>query len=76
MPLVPGFIDTHAHLGDSSFDADREEVLRRAWEAGLEAVVEIADTEEAWAKSRALAEHPSGRVWWSVGFHPYAAGRF
>jgi TatD DNase family protein len=69
-------IDTHCHLCDPAFDGDREAVLERAWAAGLEAVVEIADSEEGWAKARALSEHPSGRVWWAAGFHPYHAGRF
>jgi TatD DNase family protein len=69
-------IDTHCHLSDPAFDGDREAVLERAWAAGLSAVVEVADTEENWAKARNLAEHPSGRVWWAVGFHPYVADRF
>ena len=69
-------IDTHCHLCDPAFDGDREAVLERAWAAGLSAVVEIADSEDGWAKARALSEHPSGRVWWSAGLHPYHADRF
>ena len=34
-------IDSHAHLAEDRFDADRGEVLRRAAEAGVEAVVII-----------------------------------
>ena len=75
-PRSTGLIDTHCHLSDPAFDGDREAALARAWAAGLSAVVEVADTEENWAKARSLAEHPSGRVWWAVGFHPYVADRF
>ena len=69
-------IDTHCHLCDPAFDGDREAALERAWAAGLAAVIEVADSEEGWAKARALSEHASGRVWWSAGLHPYHAGRF
>jgi len=37
-------VDTHAHLGDAVFDADRAEVLARAREAGVEAVVTVGET--------------------------------
>ncbi|MCP4655530.1 MAG: TatD family hydrolase [bacterium] len=36
--------DTHAHLCDPSFDADRGEVLERAVEAGIGAVVAVGET--------------------------------
>jgi TatD DNase family protein len=36
--------DTHAHLCDSVFDRDREDVVRRALEAGVEAVVIVGET--------------------------------
>ena len=32
-------IDSHAHLDDAQFDEDREEVIRRAQEAGIELIV-------------------------------------
>ena len=37
--VVPGFIDTHAHLDAEPFDADRAEVLVRARRSGVEQVV-------------------------------------
>lgn len=39
-------VDTHAHLCDPSFDADRREVLDRAEEAGVAAVVAVGETAE------------------------------
>jgi TatD DNase family protein len=69
-------IDTHCHLSDPKFDGDRADALSRAWQAGLSAVVEIADAEPMWAPARALAEAHPGRVWWAPGFHPYVADKF
>jgi TatD DNase family protein len=37
-------IDTHAHLGDVVFDGDRGDVLARAREAGVTAVVTVGET--------------------------------
>ncbi|MBI4365944.1 MAG: TatD family hydrolase, partial [Deltaproteobacteria bacterium] len=40
--FVPApLIDTHCHLTWPDFDADREEVLDRAWAAGLTAMITI-----------------------------------
>jgi TatD DNase family protein len=40
---VHGLIDTHAHLCDAMFDADRAEVLDRAQAAGVTAVVAVGE---------------------------------
>lgn len=69
----PVAIDTHAHVADAKFDADRDEVLKRAWDAGLSVVVEIGEEESQWPKARALAEAHPGRVHWTAGYHPYYA---
>jgi TatD DNase family protein len=39
-------VDTHAHMVDEAFDADREEVLRRARTAGVGAVVCVSESPE------------------------------
>jgi TatD DNase family protein len=69
-------IDTHAHLGDEAFAEDRAAVLDRAFSAGVERIVEIADSPEEWDRAAALcAAHP-GRVYCSLGLHPYYADRW
>jgi TatD DNase family protein len=68
-------IDTHAHLADAAFDADRDDVLRRARAAGVGVVVEIGEEEARWPKARALADRFPGVVYWCAGFHPYYAGQ-
>lgn len=46
MKTLPGprLVDAHAHLGDAVFDADRADVLDRAREAGVKAVVSVGET--------------------------------
>ena len=39
-------VDTHAHMVDEAFDADREEVLSRARAAGVRAVVCVSESPE------------------------------
>jgi TatD DNase family protein len=56
-------IDTHAHLDVAAFDADRDEVLARAWAAGVEAIVvpAIRPPARRWADPRvkiAVGVHP------------------
>jgi TatD DNase family protein len=68
------FFDTHAHLTDEQFDEDREAVLDRAREAGLEAIVNIGTDLESsrHAVALAAAPRPGGpRLFAAVGVHPY-----
>jgi TatD DNase family protein len=65
-------VDTHAHVMDAAFDADREAVLSRARQAGLAALVCVGYD---LATSRAavdLADRVPW-VWATVGVHPNAA---
>ncbi len=58
MPSMPGLatlIDTHAHLCDPQFDADRPEALSRALNQGIGTIVEIADEPAGWDRARDLA---------------------
>jgi TatD DNase family protein len=70
--------DTHAHLSDPKFDPDREATLRRAGDAGVRTIVEIADAPSGWKAARELAEssfRPDApvEVHWTCGFHPHYA---
>ena len=73
---MPRFIDSHAHLDASDFDADRAEVLARARAAGVDAIVLVAaprDLAEA-ARPLALAETDAA-LFATVGVHPHDAAR-
>ncbi|GAB4390351.1 MAG: TatD family nuclease-associated radical SAM protein [Thermodesulfovibrionales bacterium] len=75
MKKAPGLIDTHCHLEMSAFDPDRDEVVRRALEAGVEAMITIGSD----ARSNALALELCRRheaVYCAVGVHPHDAKDF
>jgi TatD DNase family protein len=73
---VSGFVDTHVHLGDAQFDADRDLVIARAGEMGVERLVEIADNPDEWDRAVSIARARPASVRCSLGLHPYYADRF
>ena len=46
MPERLPLVDTHAHLNDERFDADRAEVISRAAAVGLETIIAVGTTAE------------------------------
>lgn len=65
-------VDTHAHLDFEAFDHDRPQVLQRAREAGLGAVITIALTPDHLPGTLALVEGYRG-LYATVGIHPHEA---
>ncbi|MBI4539048.1 MAG: TatD family hydrolase [Gemmatimonadetes bacterium] len=64
--------DSHCHLTDARFDADRAEVLARARDAGVVALVTVgSDARDSEAAAR-LAEAEAA-VWATAGIHPHEA---
>ncbi|WP_256762252.1 TatD family hydrolase [Cohnella sp. WQ 127256] len=62
-------IDTHAHLDSPKFDNDREEVIDRALQAGIDTIVNIGFNRETIPTTIALAEkYPF--IYAVVGWHP------
>ncbi len=68
-------IDSHAHYDDDAFTEDREELLQRLPEAGIEAVVNIGANIERSRESIALSEQYN-HVYATVGVHPDDIGEF
>ncbi len=65
-------VDSHCHLQDSQFESDRDEVLDRARQAGVSALVVIGtDLESSW-RAVDLADSHSD-VYAAVGVHPHDA---
>jgi TatD DNase family protein len=73
---MTSWIDTHAHLGDAQFAADREAVLARALSAGVSRIVEIADAPADWDAAIALSRARPSQVRCTLGLHPYYADQF
>lgn len=69
VPHPSHLVDTHAHLDDASFDADREAVLARATEAGVAAVVCPGITAASSVAAVRLAGAHEG-VFAAVGIQP------
>ena len=62
-------VDTHAHICDPTFDADRTEVLRRAAAAGVGAVIAVGENiSDAHKNIELAAEHPMLRP--AAGLYP------
>jgi TatD DNase family protein len=73
---MPGFIDSHAHLADPAFDADREAVIRRARDAGALAIIAIGESLGAADRAEAIASAHPRFVEWTAGIHPHDAAGF
>jgi len=65
-------IDSHAHYDDSSFDADREEILRELFSGEICKIVNIGCSVKSSYSSVKLAEEYVG-IYAAVGLHPDAA---
>jgi TatD DNase family protein len=62
-------VDTHAHLCDPVFDADREKVLERAHAAGISGVIAVGeDLADAEKNLRLAMQHP--RIHPAAGLYP------
>lgn len=62
-------IDSHAHIDHESFDRDRDAVLQRAREQGINEIVVPATTAARWPRLAALCDN-SPRLHASFGLHP------
>lgn len=62
-------VDTHCHLDATRFDDDREQVLRRAWEAGVCGIVVPAVGPTDWDALFALPQQDA-RLQFGLGIHP------
>lgn len=63
-------IETHSHLNDKAFDADRAAVTDRAFASGVGKIVEIACQPSEWAQGEAFCAAYPGKVSCAFGAHP------
>lgn len=68
-------IDSHCHLADDAFDADRDAVLSRARAAGVVGIVTVAESLESATACVALARSHAGLAA-TAGIHPHQAATF
>ncbi len=68
MPMLQ-IVDTHAHICDPVFDEDRSDVLQRAGDAGITAVIAVGeDLSDARKNIDLAANHPVLRP--AAGLYP------
>ena len=67
--------DSHTHLQFPEFDSDRDAVLSRAWDAGVEAMLLVGTDVASSERALALAE-ADDRLHAAVGCHPHVAKHF
>src|SRR5437764_4471157 len=70
------FVDSHVHLADPAFDADREGIVERARQTGASALVCIGESLDAARRARTLAETHRGFCFHTAGVHPHDAVAF
>jgi len=66
------FFDTHAHLDQEEFDADRPAVIQRARQAGVEGILGVGIDFASSLRAVQLAENHA-EVFAAVGIHPNSA---
>jgi len=72
------FIDSHAHIDSTEFDGDREEVIQRARDAGLSAILNVGTGDPhsgVFQRALELAEKHAC-VYAAIGTHPHDARLF
>lgn len=67
--------DSHLHLTDARFEADRSACLARARAAGVAGLVTVASDAEDALQAIELAREEAN-LWATAGLHPHAASRF
>jgi TatD DNase family protein len=70
------FADSHVHLADPAFDADREAVIAAARQAGARALICVGESPDAADRARDVARANPGLVWHTAGMHPHDASAF
>ncbi|MGP8152602.1 MAG: TatD family hydrolase [Smithella sp.] len=67
-------IDSHAHLEMKEFDSDREEVIKRAGNEGVDFIVTVGTNLKLSIKAVALA-YKYENIYATVGIHPHDAAK-
>ena len=68
-------VDTHAHLEDEQFDADRDDVVKRALDAGVRFIIDPA-TDLATSRQVVRLAEKYDCVYAAVGVHPHGVTEF
>ena len=70
------FVDSHVHLADPAFDADRTDVIERARLTGARAFICVGESIAAAGRARDIATAYPGVAFFTAGVHPHDAASF
>ena len=74
-PNHADLVDSHCHLDTSSFDADRDDVIDRARDAGVRQMIVAGIGPESWQQQLdVVARHP--QLFATVGIHPWRLAEY
>ena len=73
---MAAFVDSHVHLADPAFDADREDVIERARLTGARALVCIGESIAQAERAAAIADRHRPWIAFTAGVHPHDAAGF
>lgn len=68
------FIDTHSHLCDKAFNDDRNVVIEKSFDLGVNKIIEISCDPKDWDKAEKLCLEFKDSIFSSFGIHPEYAG--
>ncbi len=64
------FVETHSHLNDDAFNADRAVVIEKTFKSGVGKVIEIACAPGEWEQGEELCAAYPGKIACAFGVHP------
>ena len=67
-------IDSHAHLEMKEFDSDREEVIKRAFDAGVDFIITVGTNLALSLEAVTLAQKHEN-IYATIGIHPHDAAK-
>jgi TatD DNase family protein len=73
---VTSFVDSHVHLADAAFDADRLDIIERARLTGARALLCIGESIDAARRAADIAAAHPDIVFHTAGVHPHDAHTF
>ncbi len=68
------YFDTHAHLDDERYDQDREELIARMKQEGIDPCLTVGANMDMNRMAVALAQRHEGYLYAAVGIHPHDVG--
>jgi len=74
--MTYSLIDIGANLAHDSFDDDRDEVMRRAADAGVTRIIVTGSSDDSNTQAAALAESSNGTLFSTAGVHPHHASDY